>query len=442
MNDNVILLGNSLNLLEDQGQHWEKLVEECESGLDSTGEDPEMSEMQKKQIPLVFRMSRFFNRWQAGIADDGADCENTKYNAEDGSRAFSKLCRKISELRPNAMHVRLMKLIEDCNIITTNYDYAIESALGKNHAEFKESNIELSDLLYRREFAVLNNLTRHSGRVWHIHGEAGEPGSVVIDHDGYARGLAALKFHGRHEATWLHLFLNSTVHILGLELRYTESLLWYALQARLENISSEKKVYYYHFVREDVENEKNSANNLESLLDAFKVEYRRIDVHKKGMSGEYDYWDAWERALKKLENSMHPLLNNDFPPFRTSYPLYNIVTSSTPTSANSERCWMNIGVEKLKSYEDGDYWIFDCNVRGERRVHGALVKDVRESLERNNASIIKNGTPRYSFYIDYANGILYKSISSDEPLLQLSKITDSVDYEEYKKRTPKQDRYK
>lgn len=439
MSDNVILLGNSLNLLEAPGKSWEEIVSECERAFGEI--DPEIKQT-VESIPLVFRMSRFFNKWQSNTASENADSENTKDNEKEGKEAFNRLCRRISKFPPTEMHVKLRNLIKEWDIITTNYDYAIESSMRIDCSSWKAFEGEFRDLMHRREFAVLNNLTRCHERVWHIHGEANEPESIVIDNDGYSKALAALKLHGLNKCTWLSKFMESNVHILGLELRPDEKLLWHAFQMRLEN-SSKNTVYYYHFV---CENDKGEfpVSYLKELLISYKVSYIPVKVKKDG--GALNFHKAWEDALIELEKRMYPtqetkLVNADFPPFQSSYPAFNIVTSTSPTVANSARCWMNIGVDKLNRCAADAQWIFDTNVEDVRNVFYANVKDIISAFKEGGLNTIENGTHRYSFYIEYSEGRLYKSISSEEPLLQLNRISNGHDYAKYKKSVPKQNRH-
>lgn len=419
MSDNVILLGNSLNLLEESGESWDNIVEACEYSLDNTGMDPKTPQKRKKEIPLIFRMSYLFNSWQTN-------------NDKDGRTVFSDFCSKLCRLRPNAMHTKLVKAVEGCNILTTNYDYAIECALGPTECDLgkltpKTLEDDFEDLMHMREFGILSNLTRHHGRVWHIHGEAKEPESIIIDHDSYVKGLSALKIHGYHKGSWLSIFLKSSVHIMGLELRYTESLLWHALQSRLEIPAEERKsVFYYHFVCKNDKQAVISADNLENMLATYKVNYKRIEV-KKDRRGKLNYRRAWRDAIEKLkENMAKP---SELP---TSYPTSKVVSSSCPTSRNPKRCWMNIGVNKLKNCADDDTWFFDCNVRGERRFFYTTAKELKDKFRIHGINVLRKGTPRYSFYVDYSDGKLYKSNNSKEVILSLAKIEDRECYKNFK----------
>lgn len=430
---NIILLGNSLNLLEDAGQSWESIVETFENSIEGNNIDPGVD---RKQIPFVFRMNQCFNRWHNSIENNSGekvDIQNAADNKHCGEEGFRTLCSRIGDLRPNAMHVELMKLIGDSQILTTNYDYAIESALAINRKCSNGCEKGYDRYMPKNDFAILNNLTRRHEQVWHIHGEADVPESLIIDSDGYARGLVALKTYGHHELTWLNLFLNSGVHILGLELRYTESLLWYALQSRLEIPQDERKpVNYYHFVRTDDEKEIISATNLKYVLSAYDVNYCRIDVNK--MEGGYNYRKAWTELLETLKGEMYPEDKPEkvpsYPPFRISYPSFNIVASKTPTAANPTRCWMNIVVDKLNEFDDANRWIFDCFVHNKRYVYSISVKELKASL--TDSMIMNNEPRRYSFYINYANGILYEKVSDDTPLVKLQKVEDGSLYEKYR----------
>lgn len=427
MNDNVILLGNSLNLLnKEQAKSWKKLVVDFEQSV----KELESSFAKKwEKIPLVFRMSRFFNILKTDIEQDKENNEAANNNEHAGIKALNAICRGIrDEFNYTGMHKELMKVIGDCQIITTNYDYAIESYFGEKPDSFNEFEGGFDALMSKRKTAIFENLARHHKRVWHMHGEANVPESIIIDNDGYNRGIAEMNVHEGCKGTWLDLFLHSTVHIMGIELQYTEKLLWNALQMRLMTPSDKrKKVHYYHFVY------KESVPCLEEILVSFDVDYHPIVV-EKSKKGEYDFHKAWRSAIKELKDTMNPKPTPNYPTFHSSHPAYNIVTTTTPTPRNPGRCWMNIGEEKLKEkYAKDDPWIFDCKVRGKRYVFTAKVGDIIEKFENNNVKIMRNGTWRYSFYIDYRGKKLYSKVDRGTKLLDLQEVTSGEEYRRYMK---------
>lgn len=89
-----------------------------------------------------------------------------------------------------------------------------------------------------------------------------------------------------------------------------------------------------------------------------------------------------------------------------------IVETHTASAYNPKRCWVNIGVEKLKSAaeENCDYE-FLCQIEGQEYCYRVPARKLQETLEAENVPIIYTKTPRYSFYIEYQSGILYSKLA-------------------------------
>lgn len=136
------------------------------------------------------------------------------------------------------------------HILTTNYDYCLESAAGviarsANLREEKRYN------LFRRR--NLNN-----SNIWHIHGEVDRSRTITLGHDHYVGYLNKIKnylvwernskgkaFDVKHSAfmqgrttfdtdgtkhySWIDVFLRDDIHILGFGLDYSEIDLWWLL---------------------------------------------------------------------------------------------------------------------------------------------------------------------------------------------------------------------
>lgn len=116
-----------------------------------------------------------------------------------------------------------------------------------------------------------------------------------------------------------------------------------------------------------------------------------------------------------------------------SYGEIIIYAPSRPSTANLSHCRMNIEVEKMEHYEDAVQLIISTHIR---RVYRGAIMELRDAFKKG-VKCIKNGTERYSFYIDYARGILYSTVSTDNELLHLGEVKDGEEYKQFMKRLPK-----
>lgn len=92
-----------------------------------------------------------------------------------------------------------------------------------------------------------------------------------------------------------------------------------------------------------------------------------------------------------------------------------IVETCTASTYNPKRCWVNIGVKKLKkaAEENRDYE-FLCRIAGEEYRYQVSARWLKEMLEVKNVAIIPTNTPRYSFYIEYKSGALYSKLAEGD----------------------------
>lgn len=99
----------------------------------------------------------------------------------------------------------------------------------------------------------------------------------------------------------------------------------------------------------------------------------------------------------------------------------NMVCSCTPTPQYPSVCWLNISISKLNNPDlDQGHYYFYCMVAGKEYFYSIPVKELRIWLE-NSCKAITNGTPRYSFYIDYQKGRLTPDAAGNGNSLQLGK---------------------
>lgn len=139
-------------------------------------------------------------------------------------------------------------------ILTTNYSYELEEALdSKFHPEsLPHKNMMHTPFVQNPEKTyAMHTYYRfeHQGRyqnLWHIHGEARKPKSIVLGHDYYGRLLGKYREylykqtyfrndtleHGVEVDSWIDLFMLGDVHVLGFGFDYSEIDLWWLLSAK------------------------------------------------------------------------------------------------------------------------------------------------------------------------------------------------------------------
>ena len=150
-------------------------------------------------------------------------------------------------------------------ILTTNYSYELEeAALGIEEAEDKDlvklmkSTTGFIDRKYLLHSFHEVRTESATNRIWHIHGEARKPSSMILDH--YQYGALLNRFvnfcrwreseRGADEPrlaekeSWLDVFLDADVYILGQGFDFAEMDLWWLLN-RKNMEKKHRSVYFY-----------------------------------------------------------------------------------------------------------------------------------------------------------------------------------------------------
>ncbi len=404
----VLFIGNSPNLLNKEDStalSWEGIMGELEEVLPN---EWRCSEEEDYRIPLSVRAERIEN--YAKESNEAKELVRV---------AWSKWYQKVAELKPTSFVHKLIAAyahLFDC-ILTTNYDYALEKSL----------NLDFLPPVRSGNDEIAANISRHHGKVWHIHGEVGVPGSIVMHRKTY---LAAAKhIVDEHSCeSWLSHFLQSEVHVCGFAPGQEELLFWYALARRMELPRNQRrKVVVYLFYRAD--KDMTECEVLRTLLTTYDVLSVPVQVPKKGDVYEYDTaWktvagylllDCMPDAAAREKQSARP--KTVAPPAKSNVLLpvsgrkEYLVKSTTPTLQNPLRCWMNIRREKLeKAVADGADYYFFCDIEGRRFDYYYRANALEKVFRERNITIMK--TPdRYSFYIEYRTGKIYATISANNP---------------------------
>ena len=232
------------------------------------------------------------------------------------------------------------------NYITTNYDHAIENtflAMHEAHSILnseKESGVSEKNYSTRR-CTFLNKKNSIVGKVWHIHGDIDHPNSIMLGFNHYVGYVAKVDSYlkGEYASTsnpnitrekiqkiekkiaenkydnlsWIELFFNTDVHIVGFSFDFYEIDLWNILtkRARLQSSSKPRnKIFYYTKPIEQVAKDKQSKEtnereiqletNKREMLKKLGVKIIEVKLNKKECGG-YDYEQQWDEFIKTMQ---------------------------------------------------------------------------------------------------------------------------------------------
>jgi hypothetical protein len=207
------------------------------------------------------------------------------------------------------------------NYLTTNYDYS----LNKKIAELgltSRSNSSEDIYSIRRNTTILDNNKNEICKIWNIHGEVDRPASIMLGLDHYCGAIGKLDAYlkGTYEFqdnkqtvrvdsitnkiksgdfdkySWIELFFNTDVHILGLSLEYSETDLWWILNKRARIMNDKKtsvhitnKIIYYST---SIKPEK------EGVLKSFNIQVVNADSDAK----DFNWGKYYEQTLDQIRN--------------------------------------------------------------------------------------------------------------------------------------------
>ena len=206
------------------------------------------------------------------------------------------------------------------DILTTNYSYELEmAALG--NASIKESRIvqlmyhtdevktaEPKYLLHTYNKASCNGI---ENRIWHIHGEARKPCSMILGQYSYANLMGKFLEHNKKRgnmymnceksnkrlkfSSWIDSFIIGDVYVLGFGFNLSEIDMWWLINRKKREKASHGKIYYYNLCKNVIDRETCARIRLLKTLGA-----EIIDIPV-----EEDKWsDAYYKALRDIEKKM------------------------------------------------------------------------------------------------------------------------------------------
>lgn len=241
--------------------------------------------------------------------------DNVDKALENKKEALGNLGTEKSEKQMRLLR-RLLELPFD-EILTTNYSYELETAalghdkvneraLRRMQAHTDEvSRCESSFMLHTYNRVELGDPENGERRIWHIHGEARKPGSMILGAYYYGNLLGKIvdlnKKRGnyyslpRSEGTpkirsWADAIILGDVYILGFGFAFSETDMWWLLNRKKREPGSVGKTYFYEL--------KPSSEINRAKLDLLRLMGVKIIYNTVSNN---DWQEAYERAIADIE---------------------------------------------------------------------------------------------------------------------------------------------
>lgn len=211
----------------------------------------------------------------------------------------------------------LLKLNFD-DIITTNYSYELEEA-ALNLEKIKDNQLnkicthtsKISRVEPKYLIRTYNEVTykNHKNRIWHIHGEAKKPNSIIFDHYSYGNLLFKYKsfFEIRRNKyeysqndeykvisdSWLDSFILGDIYVMGFSFDFSEVDMWWLLERKKRERAKIGTIYFYEPKSEETYYKK-------ELLKVFGVEIIDFNYSIK----DNDYREFYNMVIKDIEQKI------------------------------------------------------------------------------------------------------------------------------------------
>lgn len=296
----VLLLGNGINLAFG-GRSWSGLMKSLSTRTDL----PEELSCPMPMQAIIYT-------------------ENKLKDAMKGKR--NELFGSVETPEQMAFLQQLLGLPAD-EIITTNYSYELEAA-ALDRFRIGEAQLKTllrhSPKLNRAEPKYLIQTYNQVGtdhrvaRIWHAHGEARKPDSMIIGHYYYAKLLGRMiqyidsrsQEHQRRArsglaqeiGSWTEAFLFGDVYILGFGFDISEFDLWWLLNRKKREIAPHGKTYLFEMRDRGFSERK----DLLRLLDVELVDFGM----EKPSANDLDCCARYEAFYKRAVAEMKRMIEN------------------------------------------------------------------------------------------------------------------------------------
>lgn len=202
------------------------------------------------------------------------------------------------------------------NILTTNYDYAIEKAYIEDF-DYKDYTRNVVMPQETKCSRIRHTKINDETRIFHIHGELGKQSTVCLGYVHYAANLNAIMnnlldydkttdSYSLKESvfkdeliSWAQFFFTDNIYIVGLGLYDCDMDLWWLIAYRQQLITNGDKrignriIYYYLF--------EEKKQSFKDCLEAMGIEVRELQVTD----------DKWNDAYIKVAEDINKYIGGE-----------------------------------------------------------------------------------------------------------------------------------
>lgn len=241
----------------------------------------------------------------------------TQDRVDDALKSQKDKLGNLGTVKPEKQMLLLQRLLapDFDEILTTNYSYELETAAlgqGKVNERALRKMQRHTDEAARCESSLMlhtyNSVSvgGRERRIWHIHGEARKPNSMILGAYYYGNLLGKIislskkrgNSYERSEQppkirSWIDAFLLGEVYVLGFGFGFAETDLWWLLNRKKREKARNGKVYFYELKPEP---ERNRAK-----MDLLRL--MNVRIIENGVQNG-DWQGAYEWAVGDIEKRM------------------------------------------------------------------------------------------------------------------------------------------
>lgn len=289
-NDKPILwLGNGLNRTF-EGDSWEKIIRQvCHKN-----KNPMIVHENIKKIP--------YNLQIVAATDDCIDVQMKELAEKMRNTEFSDELYKF--IRENLLSLPF----ED--IITTNYTYELEKTLDLNYSTHYSNRARkkiIDGNTRQNQFMIYRYNELAQKKIWHIHGEACTPSSVIMGNYYYGKLLYTIQEYlskrmgvlkhcykenlAIKNPNYIDLFLTRDVYVAGFGLDFSEVDFWWLVCCKKRNFPDTNIYIYEPNLSED--------NPRKIVGESYGISFRESQSVNKG-----EYKKYWERIVDQMRRQL------------------------------------------------------------------------------------------------------------------------------------------
>lgn len=296
--ENCLLIGNGINRCC-KGMSWESLLSKIAEKYFISKDTVDSATLAFEQIKNVVL------------------ARNINVSSEDFAYEMLEELDRIDYSRYSRIYSQFLALPIN-NILTTNFDYAIERSLVSDYQYDKYTGLVV--MPQETKHSRIRHSVINGKKIFHIHGELGKKQTICLGNVHYAANLSSIMnnildydkdmdSYSIKESvfdsklfSWAQLFFTNNIYIVGLGLYGCDMDLWwliaYRQQLKLEgnNKINNKIIYYYLYEQKN----KNFADCLESM----GIEVRELQVNN-------NWEEAYFKVAENIKSDIGELGNAD-----------------------------------------------------------------------------------------------------------------------------------